>query len=38
LANLAGRSSAKLALRGVNIGIYRALKLLGLAHRFTFFS
>jgi anti-anti-sigma regulatory factor len=38
LAGLADRSSVKVALRGVNIGIYRALKLLKLAQRFSFLS
>jgi len=38
LAGLADRSSVKVVLRGVNIGIYRALKLLKLAPRFSFLS
>jgi anti-anti-sigma regulatory factor len=38
LAGLADRSSTRIVLRGVNIGIYRALKLLSLAHRFSFVS
>jgi anti-anti-sigma regulatory factor len=36
LADLADRQSASVALRGVNIAIYRALKLLKLAPRFSF--
>jgi anti-anti-sigma regulatory factor len=38
LADLADRQSARVALRGVNIAIYRALKLLKLAPRFSFLS
>lgn len=36
LEELADRSSVPVTLRGVNIGVYRALKLLKLAHRFSF--
>jgi len=38
LEELADRSSVRITLRGVNIGVYRALKLLNLAHRFSFVS
>jgi anti-anti-sigma regulatory factor len=38
LEELADRSSVRITLRGVNIGIYRALKLLKLADRFSFVS
>jgi anti-anti-sigma regulatory factor len=38
LEELADRSSVRITLRGVNIGVYRALKLLKLAHRFSFIS
>jgi anti-anti-sigma regulatory factor len=36
LAVLAGARSVKVVLRGVNVGIYRVLKLLKLTGRFTF--
>ncbi len=38
LAGLADQASSRIVLRGVNVGIYRALKLLALAHRFSFLS
>ena len=38
LEELADRSSVRITLRGVNIGVYRALKLLKLAERFSFVS
>jgi len=38
LEELADRSSVPITLRGVNIGVYRALKLLKLAERFSFAS
>ncbi len=36
LADAADKSSARVWLRGVNAGIYRALKLLNVASRFSF--
>ena len=36
LAALAGEKSLKIALRGVNVGIYKALKLANLTGRFSF--
>jgi anti-anti-sigma regulatory factor len=38
LAGLAGTKSVKLVLRAVNIDVYRVLKLLKLAGRFSFVS
>jgi anti-anti-sigma regulatory factor len=38
LADLADRSSVRVALRAVNIGIYRALKLLNLTQKFSFLT
>jgi anti-anti-sigma regulatory factor len=36
LADLADRSSVKVALRSVHVGVYRTLKLLKLASKFSF--
>jgi anti-anti-sigma regulatory factor len=36
LADLANRASVGVALRGVHAGVYRALKLLNLASKFSF--
>ena len=38
LADLGDRSSVRVALRGVNVGIYRALKLLHVANRFSYLN
>ena len=38
LADRADQSSTRIALRAVNVGLYRALKLLKLAQRFSYLS
>jgi anti-anti-sigma regulatory factor len=38
LADRGARSSVLVGLRGVNVGIYRALKLLNVANKFSFLS
>ncbi len=36
LAGRADQNGSKVELRGVNVGVYKVLKLTGLAHRFSF--
>ncbi len=38
LAALADQKKVKLALRGVNVDVYKVFKLVKLAHRFTFLN